>query len=118
MTDTTPRELIANTVERVDSYLDELDRVNAAKRVGPYYSDEVHGINDFELRRSDLRDLIAALSVALDENDRLRKVKAEAWDEDLLNNAAEVLSMKHPDKWTTPERAFMRALIVTPEGEV
>lgn len=32
-----------------------------------------------------------------------------SWNEDLLNNAAEVLFMKQPDKWTTPERAFMRA---------
>jgi len=41
---------------RVVAYLDEIERVNKANDYGrSSYADAVHGINDFELRRSDLR---------------------------------------------------------------
>ena len=46
--------------DRIAAYLDEMDRVDAANRAGSRYDDTVHGINDLELRRSDIRAALAA----------------------------------------------------------
>jgi hypothetical protein len=50
-------------IERLTAYLDEMDRVDTGPRgdYSPQYPDDVHGINDFELRRSDVRTVLAAL---------------------------------------------------------
>jgi len=48
---------MSDAAERLTAYLDEMDRVNTNTH-GAFYDDRVHGINDFELRRSDIRSLI------------------------------------------------------------
>ena len=48
----------AEALDRLEAYLNEMDRVDS-KTVGmTHYDDTVHGINDLELRRSDIRTLI------------------------------------------------------------
>jgi hypothetical protein len=44
---------------RLTAYLDEMDRVDAAN-LRLHYADDVHGINDFRLYRSDIRTALAA----------------------------------------------------------
>lgn len=54
-------------VTRVTTYLDAMDEVAARRaRTGLHdqYGDEVHTYNDHDLRRSDLRTLLAALPAA------------------------------------------------------
>ncbi len=63
MADVAP-DILAAAVTRVTAYLDALD-ATAARRLAAGREDQqddvVHGYNDHDLRRSDLRALLAAL---------------------------------------------------------
>ena len=48
-----------DAITRVTLYLNEMDRIDAIR---PQYSDEIHGVNDFILMRSDLRALLAYIA--------------------------------------------------------
>lgn len=58
---TGPAESFDAAVARVAAYLDEMDRVDAANRGGSRYADDVHGINDRVLLRSDLRAILSGI---------------------------------------------------------
>jgi hypothetical protein len=47
----------SEAVARLTAYLDEMDRINAKSTLT--YGDVVHGINDLELRRSDIRAVLS-----------------------------------------------------------
>lgn len=48
--------------ERLRAYLAEMDRIDGTRR---QYADEVHGINDLPLRRSDIAAVLAERDAAL-----------------------------------------------------
>lgn len=57
-----PAPLLPDAIGRITAYLDEIDRVNEFSRSMVGYDDQIHGINDRILRRSDLRAVLAALT--------------------------------------------------------
>lgn len=53
-----------SALKALAAFLDEMDRVDDLNRGGAHYDDVVYGLNDFELRRSDLRALLARVEEA------------------------------------------------------
>jgi hypothetical protein len=89
MTDQSPKEAampevpkLDEAIERLETYLNEVDRVNAAqggKLMNWQHADAVHGLNEFEIRRSDVRVVLAALKNEREANSR--RYEAERWYE-------------------------------------
>src|SRR5436190_24380026 len=71
MTEKSPKEAemedLQAAIDRLTAYLNEVDRVNNArggKLMNWQHADEIHGLNDFPLRRSDIRMVVSALQSA------------------------------------------------------
>ena len=81
LTPLSPGSKAAQARERLEAYLDEVDRVNRAqggKLMNWQHADEIHSMNDKDLRRSDVRAVLATLA---DREAELREFKGTCSNE-------------------------------------